>query len=241
MSKSDEQRILELFLRARHITGCAVEPRERPDFLLKLASRFVGVEITQLVQAERAQTTVPQQWASESERLLRATREVFESHYGEPVVVQLAFRAELTARDFRVSSLAADLAAVVKDQLERQSAPGLLATDVFETNPHPVVATLYAIRSAGSSESYWTLGGVSSVQSATCEDVILTVGAKESLVGAYRAAAPEIWLLIDCDLVGQGNSVVVPGLPCRVATEFDAVFCIDFYANIREVACVRAG
>jgi hypothetical protein len=51
--------------------------------------------------------------------------------------------------------------------------------------------------------------------------------ARESELPAYRKAADQQWLLIDCGLTGQHVALEVPD-PTDVTTGFDRVFCTGF-------------
>lgn len=226
MNKDDERRVLERFLTARGLSTAGIVPRERPDFLIGDEAHLIGVEVTSLVEARSRQATVPQQWVSEAHRLLGAVRTQFESSNHAPVVVQMEFQPSYDATKFRDPSLPLQLANVVDQQVGGDPlAPGRLRRE-----PHPALASLYAAPLSGGS-SAWRLGGDNAVYPATCDDVRRTVGAKEPFVAVYRKAAPEVWLLIDCDLPGQGISLTAPEDHCVVATSFDAVYCIDFDSN----------
>jgi hypothetical protein len=233
MNKSAERRTLDTFLAARGLARSTVQPHERPDFLVQIEAEQVGVEVTRLIEANPRQPTSPLQWEAEAQRACDATRRAFESGSDESVVVYMQFRPECRVSELREPSLPAELAATVSNHL-RQSEPALFQAHLVR-DPHRVLRLLYAARLSRQGESVWRLGGASEARPATCQDVVATVAAKEPLVAVYRQATPKVWLLIDCDLPGQGVSLLVPKVGCRVVTTFDAVFCIDFSTLWREV------
>ncbi len=239
MDKARERRLVEAFLAGCTLSASAVQDHEEPDVLVGTDHGVVGIEVTDLIEADPRQVAPPQQWTAEGERLVRATRELCEQANRQPVVVHLSPKPELPARDFRDRTLPRTVAAAV-DQHLRQQASGAWTLGPFKRDPVPQLTSLYAaVLRSGPSD--WRLGSLSDVRAATCDDVVVTVAGKESLVTKYRNSCPEVWLLINCDLVGQAVTLTVPELPCRVSTSFDRVYCIDFYGTIREAACAEAG
>lgn len=234
MNKSAERRTLDAFLAARGLARSKVQPLERPDFLVQIEAKQVGVEVTRLIEANPRQPTSPLQWEAEAQRACDATRRAFESGSDGSVVVYMQFRPECRVSELREPSLPAELAATVSDHLRQQSEPALFQAHLVR-DPHRVLRLLYAARLSQEGESVWRLGGASEARPATCEDVVATVSAKEPLVAVYRQATPRVWLLIDCDLPGQGVSLLVAKVGRRVVTTFDPVFCIDFSTLWREV------
>jgi hypothetical protein len=230
MDKDEELRILQAFLTARGMSAEGLVPHERPDFLIPGETHPIGVEVTTLMEASGRQATVPQQWASEARRVLRAVRRHFESKNTAPVVVHMEFQPSYDVTQFRDSSLPSELARLVGHHLRARRSGDRFALGPLQRDPHPALAMLYAAPLSGGS-SDWRLGGAYDVHPATCDDVRNTVAAKEPLVADYRNAADEVWLLINCDLLGQGVSLVTPEEPCVVASSFDAVYCIDFYSQ----------
>jgi hypothetical protein len=66
------------------------------------------------------------------------------------------------------------------------------------------------------------------VRRASAADIEYTVSRKDPEVETYRKAAPTIWLLIDCDLSGQGVALDIPTPDFSIATRFDRIFCCGF-------------
>jgi hypothetical protein len=109
-------------------------------------------------------------------------------------------------------------------------AGGLLSVPLQKTNPHPAVSCLYVGSTKQSLGSHWAPSFSHSTQSATLEDIQETVRRKEPEITVYRQAAPQVWLLVDCDLSGQGIALDVPNLSkgSSVTSGFDRVFCCGF-------------
>jgi len=92
--------------------------------------------------------------------------------------------------------------------------------------PHPSVEWIYVGRSPSS--SHWAPSIAGETRFASATDIAHTVARKEPLVETYRQAAPRAWLLIDCNVFGQGVALDVPREAFAVRTGFDRVFCCGF-------------
>jgi hypothetical protein len=240
MNKGTERRILDGFLLAQDVSPSAVHPRESPDFLIAFGGNQIGVEVTRVIEARPRQAIAPQKWEADANRVCGAARREFEALDKDPVVVHLQFKPEYGPSAFRAPGLPTELAALVRDHLRARNAEGPAQANALVNNPHPALTMLYANR-LKSGESDWRLGGANSARPATCDDIRATIAGKEADVQRYRQAAPIVWLLVDCDLLGQGVSLLVPDGACQVATSFDAVFCIDFYGSCQRVAVAPVG
>ena len=76
---------------------------------------------------------------------------------------------------------------------------------------------------------------------ASAEDIAETVRRKEIHLESYRQVVPSVWLLIDCNLTGQGIFLYPPEHPAGFVlnTGFDRVFCCGFAGlGLIEIPCV---
>lgn len=92
---------------------------------------------------------------------------------------------------------------------------------------------------------HWAPSFAGDVLRASPEDIKATVRRKDPEVAAYRQAAKSVWLLVDCDLSGQGISLDVPEPTFQLETSFDRVFCCGFgmwqWVEIPVVEAAMAG
>lgn len=141
MKKLYERAVVEAFLRWKGLPLSALEDseRERPDALIRVDERPVGVEVTTLTEANPRQRIAPQKWTIEAIRVVEAARIAFESSNPRPFVVRFQFQPDWQPPDRRTVPLfAAELAAVVEtagDEVSSDSETPLTLID-----PHPAVS-----------------------------------------------------------------------------------------------------
>ena len=237
MDKADERRLLTRFFGAIGVTPDNVTPREAPDFTVALGQAHVGVEVTTLIEAAPRQPMPPQQWTAEARRLVVSAQRQFERTHSAPLVAHFDFTPEWRHDADTSAELSSVLGSIVANLLERIQQGGVAHSTA--SSPRPGVRWAYVGLLPEGTHSKWVLTCANHVRSASCNDVVTTVAGKEQLLPTYRQAASEIWLLINCDLEGQGVSTQVPAWHCRVETEFDRVFCCDFYSRCVEANCTR--
>ena len=117
MKKVYEGAVVEAFLKWKGLPPTALEDsdRERPDALIKVGERSVGVEVTTLTEAKPRQEIAPQKWTTEAKRIVETARIAFESANARPFVVRFQFRPDWRPPDRRGARLlAAELARVVQ-------------------------------------------------------------------------------------------------------------------------------
>lgn len=230
MDKDHERAIVEAFLTWKRYPISSLKEFERPDWLLRLGDAIIGIEVTELVEATPRQLEVPQRWKREAERIVSNAKASFERRHKVALVVGIAFRPEWRPP---VKHDAAKLSDGLATVVERLVPPevlhgGPLQEAIERKHPHSDVEWIYVGPTKQSLGGRWQPSSVSNVQPASAVDIIKTVGNKEPKVKHYRHAAPSVWLLIDCDLSGQGRALDVPNPSFTISSSFDRVFCCDF-------------
>jgi hypothetical protein len=196
--------------------------RERPDALARIDGDLVGIEVTTVVEAEPRQKTVPQQWRAEVSRLAGKAQKVAEATGREPVIAWLTFRPDWKPGAVHSDTLAAEVVHTVYGLLAQARLPN---QPVTERDPHPALSSLWVVKSAHG--NHWRAGIVSNIGPASADDIRATVRKKEVDLAAYKSVAPRVWLLIDCDLTGQGEALDVPE-PFAMETGFERILCCGF-------------
>jgi hypothetical protein len=233
MDKQRERATVEAFLLSQGYPISLLEEwdRERPDALVRLDGMIVGIEVTKVVEAAPRQATPPQMWITEANRIVRAAQTTFERSHSAALVVRFALRPDWRPNKRGLAELAQELATIIEKVTPRKIlAGGLLRVPLQSRNPHPAVSWVYVGSTKQSLGSHWAPSFAHSRQYATPEDIQEAVQRKEPEIKVYRQAAPQVWLLIDCDLSGQGIALVVPDLSKEfsVTSGFDRVFCCGF-------------
>lgn len=220
-----------------------IEWREGPDALVRLDDAIVGIEVTRLVEATPRQSTAPRKWKTEANRIVRAARASFERRHSVALVVSIEFRPEWQPpAKRRAVDLADELAALVKGVVPPEVLAGGTLRKLIQRKapPHPDVAWVYVGPTKQSLGGHWAPLFAHKIQGALADDIIATVDKKEPRLEAYRRVAPDVWLLIDCDLSGQGLALDVPDPSFTVITNFGRVFCCGFgRLQWVEIATVR--
>lgn len=232
MDKQRERATVEAFLRFQYypISSLKEWDRERPDALVQLDERMVGIEVTKVIEATQRQAAPPQQWTTEARRIVRAAQESFERRHSMALVVSVEMKAEWQPRKGDAILLGEEIATIIETKTPREAFTGVPFEPVQLKDAHPAASWVYIGHTKQSLGGLWAPSFSGRIRSATAEDILRTVCRKEAEVAVYRRAAPNVWLLIDCDLTVQGILLDVPNLPkgFTLTTGFDRVFCCSF-------------
>jgi len=235
---------MEAFLLSQGYPISSLEwDRESPDGLIQIEEGLIGIEVTEVVEATPRQLIPPQMWEAEARRAVRAAQDSFERRHSVALVVRIEFRPEWRPNKRQATALGDELATLVEEKTpSKYLASGVPFKPFQVREPQPDVSCLYIGHNRQSLGGYWTPGFGGSNQYVTADDIQETVRRKEPEVEVYKRAAPIVWLLIECDLPGQGIALDVP-LPSSnvtVISGFDKVFCCGF-GRVKwvEIPCIR--
>lgn len=229
MDKLRERAIVDAFIRWGGISRLSLRDwdRERPDALIASGDQVIGVEVTAVSEATPRQHDAPQKWKAEAFRIVDAARQAFEARNQTPVVVRFEMNPTWAAPNrLQSSSLVTDLATIVERTLATPPAWPLDKEPYTLRDPHPEVSWAYISRS--NCANHWQSSISGEVLGVTEADVRATVERKETELPAYRQVASRVWLLIDCDVSGQGIALDVPTHQLAITSDFDRVFCCGF-------------
>ena len=159
------------------------------------------------------------------------------------LVVSVEFRAEWQPKKGDAIPLGEKIATIIETKTPRETFTGVPFKPVQLKDPHPAASWIYVGHTKQSLGGLWAPSFSGKARCATAEDILRTACGKEAEVEVYRRAAPSVWLLIDCDLTGQGIFLDVPN-PSRgftLTTGFDRVFCCGFAMwEWVEIPCIDA-
>ena len=120
--KLAERAMVEAFLASDVSAPATLEEwnRERPDALIEVGQRLVGVEVTILRESESRHATAPQQWKAEAKRVVDTARVAFDATNSMSVVVRFEFTPNWTPPSKKgAAQLARELASIVVDCASR--------------------------------------------------------------------------------------------------------------------------
>jgi hypothetical protein len=232
MDKQRERATVEAFLRFQGYPLSSLKEwdRERPDALIQIDERIIGIEVTKVVEATQRQSAPPQQWTTEARRIVRAAQESFEGRHAVALVIRVEFRPEWQPKKGNVILLGEEIANIIETKTPRDAFAGAPFVPIQLKDPHPAASWMYIGYTKQSLGGLWAPSFSGQTQYAAAEDILRTVCRKEAEVEIYKRAAPNVWLLIDCDLTGQGIFLDVPNLSrgFTLTTGFNRVFCCGF-------------
>jgi hypothetical protein len=241
--KLRERAIVEAFLESKLVPGASLEEwdRERPDAIIRVDGRLIAIEITTLTEVTQRQPTAPQKWTVEAGRVVKVARTMFESSSSRPLVVEFQFRPDWVPPDKRAAArLASELAAIVEGVVQRVAPDS--TKPVTLKDPHDAVSWAYIGSTRAELGGRWEPSFGFEGMRASIQDIASTVARKEAEVAKYRQVASEVWLLIDCNLTGQGVAFYPPEADLEIVTGFGRVFCCGFGRwEWVEVRCVPQG
>jgi len=171
----------------------------------------------------------PQKWTSKAVRIVRAAQESFEKQDTTALVVRFELHPAWKPpgrSDFR--RIADEFAAIAHRAITAPPPFSRSSEPIQLRDPHPDVCWAYIDRTFPELGGHWAPSFAGHVLRASAEDIKATVGRKEREIAVYRQAAHFLWLLVDCDLSGQGISLDVPEPNFHINTSFDRVFCCGF-------------
>jgi hypothetical protein len=229
MNKLRERAIVNGFIRWGGQPGLSLLEwdRERPDALIADGDQIVGIEVTAINEAVSRQAIAPQKWTTEAFRIVDEARRIYETRSTTTVIVRFEMRHNwVPPIRQKFLNLAADLALLVEQTLTEPPAWLLDKEPYTLRDPHTDVSWAYISRSDYG--NHWQPSISGEVLSVSEADVRSTIARKEVEVAAYRQVAPKVWLLIDCDVSGQGIALDVPMQHFAIESAFDRVFCCGF-------------
>jgi len=231
MNKQRERATVEAFLRSMGFSNSSVHEwdRERPDILVQIGNELVGTEITTVTEATPRQATAPQKWAAEAVRVVRAARESFERRNPTALVVRFELRPSWQPPSRSNMPRLADELALIADEAIAKPPPFIRpGNPVTLRDPHPDISRAYVARTRQELGGHWAPSFAQNVIRSSAADITATVARKDPEVDIYRTVAASVWLLIDCDLTGQGISLDIPEPNFAISSQFDRIFCCGF-------------
>jgi hypothetical protein len=176
-----------------------VVPSERPDFLIKTQSRWIGLELTEyhVQEPDEGKGSPMRALEGTEDKVLRLASEKYQSKGLAPVVVSVLWHPHHALDRRRILELATDLANLVQEHLPETG------HGVTIRRPHPAwrslpheVASVTAARAKTISKNSWTPVRAAFVPTLTPAELQQIIWNKEAKVPSYWQQCWEVWLLI---------------------------------------------
>lgn len=239
MKKAREWRLLERFRESyAGFPAGFICLQEHPDFLIKSAYGFVGVEVREWAhdEDEGEKGSPTRRHESLSGKIVLRAQELYTLTGLPPISVSVDFHPLYPLRGGEVQRLAAEISSIAARHIP---APGDY-TPVFWPEPGwkelpREVASIYIRRPVREEqEVFWAPEGGGAIPEFSPAHVSEVVGKKECLLPRYRESADIIWLLIAATGYNtSGFCTIDPELQRHTfTTAFDAVFFLHYSENI---------
>ena len=229
--KRIERRSLNLLLSADGFAApLQVEERERPDFLVCYEDRSVGVEITEVMK--NPQMRGSRAWEGNAGAVLVAAESEWESRGLSPVSVAVTFDKGATLAKTQRPHLAARIVALVAQVMPlpgQQKVLGIGPEHLRVDAEVPTEVRTIIVGPTESRRSSWTLSTGGSIRPLSRDLLVQAISQKDALVPEYRKAAPELWLVLTCDLYRYSSSFDLSdatALDGAFETAFDRIYFI---------------
>jgi hypothetical protein len=173
---------------------------ERPDFLIKAQSRWIGIELTEfhVQEPDEGWGSPMRALEGKEDKVLRTASKQYQSKGLPPVVVNVLWHPHQALDRRRRPELAADLANLVKEhlpELGHRVAIRYRRHAAWRSLPQEVTS-LSIDRRINFSKNSWTSVRGASVPTLTPPQLQKKMRNKEAKVPIYRRQCREVWLLI---------------------------------------------
>jgi len=133
--KRRERHLLEAFIQLSRVDATILEEREAPDFILDVAGRRVGLELTEIFVQDDGNAQAPKARESLAARVIAHARREYETRGGKPLHVAVGF---IPQTDFRTLNRAGTAVALAEFLLKQDiSRDGFQTWDFTSNAPLP--------------------------------------------------------------------------------------------------------
>jgi hypothetical protein len=234
-SKEEEERYIRSFFRTRpDLHRAEPEPCERPDFVLSVDARRIGIEVTRFSPLVESGYPSPDEQDSLRRRTINLARQSYERAGGAPLYVHAIFSSHPPLTRQRAPELAGQIASLLQSRTQVLTVYNSVEVDYRNLRPLlPELTMLSALRVPTDEYSVWYDGEGARVQHAGAAEIARVVAGKESRIPSYREKCEELWLLIAFEFLAGSTHVEAPTDPCTfsISSNFDRVFCLASTGN----------
>jgi hypothetical protein len=233
MTNKEYERIcLDRFLGAIERTPDRVEAPKppAPDFLIWFRNELIGVEVTQLLPANKGRHDTPQRQASLRQRVMDLARKFYDEKEAHPLHVSADFLDHVPLSDCRVPVLARSMADYLATRNWGFDTYGREVTEPFKyTDKLPELAGFRFMRVPTPDHGAWAPTFSFWCRPAFESDFLPVLARKERKLSKYRTFAPKVWLLVVVENIEAGE--LISADPSKIAfsvkTAFDCVYALN--------------
>lgn len=219
---------LRQFFRIEGLSADAIAERERPDFLVEVDGRTVGIEVTEVFIEDDGGPIRPRHAEAIVDGVVARAWQIYKERGGQPVYVSFGFVSH-DVQQIRRDQTAETLAEFV---LGLPLRPGdYRSLKPYSADPWPAgvpeLTFMNVLAMPDRGTGHWTVpkgGWMAPLDAARLQPIINEKAAK---LTEYRKAAPEVWLLIATDGLRPSqffDASTSKGLAGTLASSFDRTY-----------------
>lgn len=199
-------------------------PDERPDFLIKTATKIVGLEVTHLYREMTSSGMHPplQQRESVRQKIMSLAKSIYDSKGLPSVFVSVHFDLNFYCCKSEMQRVAERLV-----NLAEQSLSGLPQEKIWRVYEIEIGGVMMvSVRSWKAEKSHWNHPLASFVPTVNPQQIQSILDGKNARCADYRKKCDEIWLIIIIDRLKPSSFSMVPDAVTehRYTHGFDSAF-----------------
>lgn len=197
--KQHELFLLEQFVDAAKLQIEIIETREAPDFIIRVDSRRIGVEVTELFISHDRSSSPMQVQESISLRIVSAAHQLYHASGGLPTHVTICFSLGEDLRNLNRDRTAKELAAFVHGlNLSEWQRVDWVPEELDGRLPN-AISFVHAIGVPSPDMEHWSVARAGWVAPLETISIQARVNEKAKRLPTYQDAMAENWLLIVAD------------------------------------------
>lgn len=197
--KQRELFLLERFFDATKLPAIIVEERERPDFIIQLDGRLIGVEITELFIAHSANSNTMQAQESISTRIVSAAQKFYKDSGAPPAHVSVCFGPGQDLRKLNRDETAKALASFVQSlNLSLWQRADWSPEECDEPLPQEI-SFVHALGVPSFDMAHWGVARSGWVAQLSVMPLQSRVDEKAKRLPSYKNSIEENWLVVIAD------------------------------------------
>lgn len=233
--KRHERYLLERFLAATEISAEEIIDSESPDFLLRIASRRIGVEVTEIFAESPSTGPSPRAKENITDRIVAEAKRHYHAMNGGFVHVTVLFFDGVDLQSLHRQTVARRIAALVRDMQ-----PGTIHKhwrNDYEDETLDAIAFVTALAVPEAAMAHWSVARAGWRLELPLDLINKVIKTKNTKAASYRTKAEEVWLLlaVDGSRPSQFFDADKPPPPDALRSQFDRTYLYNAMHN--QVVC----
>lgn len=205
--KQHELFLLERFVDAAKLQVEIIEPREAPDFIIRVNSRLIGVEVTELFISHDRSSNPIQTQESISSRIVAAAQQLYQASGGPPAHITVCFGPGEDLRRLNRDRTAKALAAFVHGlNLSEWQRFDWVSEELDGPLPNEV-SFVHALGVPSFDMAHWSVARAGWVAPLAAISLQARVDEKAKRLPTYQDTMAENWLLIVADAMNPSQLI----------------------------------